>query len=195
MNAFNEEEYLELCRKFNTEGNIKDVTVRYESPYYFNRLKNMVQKDRRGEVVFCVVRPNGKPIAITCSEYPENTYRIPTGGIGHHEDIVAAVYREVKEELGLEVKIRSFAGVVRINFEYAMDHVMFYSYIFILDETGGRLLEDASDDEISAVREVDLPALDKIVEDLAHIPGKWKDWGQFRYVTTGAVVEYLKKNV
>lgn len=191
MNVFNETEYFNICKKLDSNANITDVTIRYDAASYFNRLKSVVQRDRRGEVVFCVIRPNGKIVAITCTEYPKGVYRIPTGGIGHEEDILAAVFREVKEELGLDVKIRSFGGVVRIRFEHEDDHVMFYSYIFILDETGGRLLEDASDDEIGDVREVDLDGLAEIVAGLGAINGKWHDWGQFRYVTSNAVFHYL----
>lgn len=193
MNLFNEDEFQYICKKFNTTDNaIKDVTIHYTSPNYFNRLKNVVQRDRRGEVVFCVIRPDGRIITVTCSDYPENTYRIPTGGIGHREDILEAIFREVKEELGLEVRIRNFAGVVRIRFEYENENVMFYSYIFILDETGGRLLEDASDDEIGGIREVGLEELKKITADLGRLNGKWQDWGRFRQVTTGAVYDFLR---
>ena len=192
MNIFNEAEYLDICKKMGSTGNITDVTIRYDMPGYFNRIKNAVQYDRRGEVVFCVVRPNGKLIAITCRDYPENIYRIPTGGIGHNEDIIQAVLREEKEELGLDVRIRSFGGVIRIRFEHGNDHVMFYSYLFILEEIGGRLLEDASDDEISGIREVDLKELKDIVRSLKEIKGKWHDWGQFRYVTTNAALLYLE---
>jgi ADP-ribose pyrophosphatase YjhB (NUDIX family) len=192
MNVFNEAEFYDICRRLGCDGAIKDVTVRYSTPNYFNRIRNVVQRDRRGEVVFCVIRPDGRIIATTCSEYPENIYRIPTGGIGHDEDIRDAIFREVREELGLEVRIRSFAGVVRIRFEYNDSFVMFYSYIFILDETGGRLLEDASDDEISGIREVDLAGLERIAAGLDSIKGKWHDWGRFRYITTSAVLGYLK---
>lgn len=193
MNQFNEEEFRYICKKYST-GNtaVKDITIRYASPNYYNRLKSVVQRDRRGEVVFCVIRPGGRIITVTCSEYPENVYRIPTGGVGHREDAVEAIFREVKEELGLEVRIRSFAGVVRIRFEHENDSVMFYSYIFILDETGGRLLEDASDDEISDVREVGLDELERIAKDLGCLSGKWQDWGKFRQITTGAVLNFLK---
>ncbi len=192
MNVFNEAEFNNICRKLGSDGTIRDVTVRYTAPGYFNRIRNVVQRDRRGEVVFCVIRPDGSIITVTCSEYPENIYRIPTGGIGHEENIIDAIFREVKEELGLEVRIRSFAGVLRTRFEYNDDFVMFYSYIFILDEIGGRLLEDASDDEISSIREVDLSGLEIIAADLDSIKGKWHDWGKFRYITTSAVLRYLK---
>jgi len=192
MNVFNEAEFNDICTKLGASGTIKDVTVRYETPGYFNMIKSMVHRDRRGEVVFCVVRPNGKIITTTCREYPEGIYRIPTGGIGHNEDILNAVFREIREELGLDVSIRSFAGVIRIRFEYKDESTMFYSYIFILDEVGGRLLKDASDDEISGIREADLGDLEAIVRSLGSISGKWHDWGRFRYITSNAVLSYLR---
>ena len=191
MNAFNECEFDDICKRLGSNGSIADMTVKCESSGYFNQIRSAVRHDRRGEVVFCVVRPNGKIISITCDEYPRGIYRIPTGGVCYGEDIINAVFREIKEELGLDARIRSFAGVVRIRFEHGGDSEMFYSYIFILDEIGGHLLEDASDDEISAIREVDLDELEEIVAELGAIKGKWHDWGQFRYITSDAVRRYL----
>lgn len=205
MNAFNKKEIMVLCEKFNKKYKesptsiseersefAEDVTVRYINSSFFNKVKASVHRDRRGEVVFCVIRTDGSIITVTCSEYPRGIFRIPTGGIGHGEDIVSAVYREVKEELGLDVEIDEFAGVVRIRFEHAEEHFMFYSYIFILAEKGGRLLLDASDDEISEVREVSIDELSDIVEALNNIQGKWSDWGKFRYVTSKAVLNILR---
>jgi len=192
MNVFNEAEFKNICKRLDTHAPVMDVTIRYESQSYFNRIKSVVQKDRRGEVVFCVVRPNGKIIAITCKEYPKGVYRIPTGGIGQNEDVIEAIYREVKEELGLDVEISAFAGVIRIRFEHKNEYIMFYSYVFILNEIGGELLRDASDDEISEVMEVDLDGLERIVRTLGEVRGKWEDWARFRLVTSGAVLNYLR---
>jgi 8-oxo-dGTP diphosphatase len=194
MNRFNEGEFREICRKFNSEAYAKDVVIKYEKSSYFNRIKNSVQHDRRGEVVFCVIRPNGRIITTTCSEYPDGVFRIPTGGVGYKENIIDAVYREIKEELGLEVEIISFAGVLKIKFMHNNDSVMFYSYIFIVREKGGNLLKDASDNEISEVREVNLEDLKDIVYLLDNIEGRWSDWGKFRYKTSKAVLDYLKKS-
>lgn len=193
INIFNELEFKEISEKLNTSPVIRDVTIEYANSSYFNKLKTSVRRDRRGEVVFCVIRPNGRIIAITCEEYPEGIFRIPTGGIGHEEDIIGAVHREVMEELGLTVEIRRFCGVMRIRFVHASQSVMFYSYVFILAETGGRLLEDASDDEVSAISEIGLDELEKIVDELGNIQGKWKDWGKFRHVTSGAVLDFLRQ--
>lgn len=192
MNIFNEAEFKGICKRLDTDAPVKDVIIRYQSKSYFNRIKSVVHSDRRGEVAFCVVRPNGKIIVITCKDYPKNIFRIPTGGIGHNEDILGAIYREVKEELGLDVEISAFAGVIRIRFEYKNENIMFYSYVFILNELGGELLKDASDDEISEVMEVDLDGLERIVHSLGKVKGKWEDWARFRHITSGAVLNYLR---
>jgi 8-oxo-dGTP diphosphatase len=192
MNIFNEAEFKGICRKFGTDAPIKDIIIRYQSKSYFNRIKSVVHSDRRGEVVFCVVRPNGMIIVITCKDYPRNIFRIPTGGIGHNEDILEAIYREVKEELGLDAEISAFAGVIRIRFEYRNENIMFYSYVFILNEVGGNLLKDASDDEISEVMEVDLDGLELVVHSLGKVKGKWEDWARFRRTTSEAVLNYLR---
>lgn len=191
MNRFNDKEFMELCQRLNAEPHIEEVTINYENKGFFNKIKKSVEKDRRGEVVFCVRRPNGKIIVVTCNEYPDGVFRIPTGGIGHEEDIIQAVYRETEEELGLKVDIESFAGVLKIKFENSGETVMFYSYLFILREKGGKLLADAIDDEISEIKELDVDGLRQVGEALLNIKGKWSDWGRFRYETTMAIYRYL----
>lgn len=194
MNRFDEKEFRDICKKLRAKPTVREATISYEQSSFFNKVKTSVVLDRRGEVVFCVIRPSGKVIAVTCDEYPEGVFRIPTGGIGKNEDIVDAVFRETKEELGLETEIVSFAGVLKIRLEHGDDSVMFYSYIFIMRETGGSLLKDASDDEISEVKEVDLKELESIVDKLKNIKGRWSDWGRFRYESSKAVLDYLKES-
>lgn len=190
---FNEKEYLNLCKRFDIEPVYEEIDLRIDNKSYFERMKDLVSNDRRGEVVFCVVRPNGKIIAVTCEDYPEDIYRIPTGGLGYEEDIIGAVNREVKEELGLDVKIIKFGGVIKIKFIHENESFMFYSYLFILKEVSGRLLLDALEDEISEIREVALDELEIVVEKLNNIKNRWKDWGKFRYTTSKAIVEILKE--
>lgn len=194
MNGFNEKEFEDLKASYNPKAYCREVKICYESESFFNKMKKSIETDRRGEVVFCVIRPSGKVIAVTCSEYPEGVFRIPTGGINYNEDIVPAVFRETAEELGISAEIRGFAGVLKIRFEYGNESEMFYSYIFIMKELGGRLLEDASDDEVSEVAEAGLSKLSEIADRLLKIKGSWSEWGRFRHATTGAVLEYLKEN-
>lgn len=193
MNIFNKKEFQNICDKLNAQPVIMDRTLKFDNSGYFNKLKNSIEHDRRGEAAFCVIRPSGKIIVVTCKEYPAGIYRIPTGGIGYGEDIVSAVFREAKEELGLETAIEKFCGVIRIRFEHRGESLMFYSYLFILKEVSGNLLADASDDEVSEVREVDLTELEEISRSLNNISGKWRDWGRFRHLTTEAVREALRE--
>jgi 8-oxo-dGTP diphosphatase len=191
VNTFNKNEFIDISRRFGRNAWIKDLVFENVNTSYFNKIKTSVKRDRRGEVVFCVIRPNGKIITVSCSEYPKGIFRIPTGGIHKNEDIVQALYREVLEELGLKVEITEFAGVLRIRFKNGKETVPFYSYVFILLEKSGRLLKDAIDDEISEVMEVDVEGLAQTAKKLESITGKWSDWGRFRGSTTKAVYEHL----
>lgn len=190
-NVFNEKEFLDICNELGAEPKVREITIEYASEGYFNKMKEAVGKDRRGEVVFCVKRPGGKFITVRSKEYPAGIFRIPTGGIGHRENIVEAVFRETKEELGLETSILSFEGVLKTRFQHGKEHVMFYSYLFIMEEKGGKLLEDATDDEVSEIREVDLTQLKETALELLKIENRWKDWGKFRYESTNAIAECL----
>lgn len=192
MNRFNEDEFNKICEKFNVKPYAEEININYTNSSFFNKVKKSVDNDRRGEVVFCVIRPNGNIITVTCEEYPQGIFRIPTGGIGHNEDIVKAVFRETREELGIDVEITDFIGVLKLKFIHGTESVMFYSYLFVLKETGGRLLVDASDDEISEIKEVNIEELEIVVNSLNNIQGRWRDWGKFRYETTNAILRYLK---
>jgi 8-oxo-dGTP pyrophosphatase MutT (NUDIX family) len=170
----------------------KDLEIPYESRHFWRRARDLVSKDRFGEVVFGVERPNGKIIAVSSPEYPAGVFRIPTGGIFYGEDILDAVKREVREELGLIASVRHFAGVLRIRFTHGGDAVPFYSFLFHLKEESGNLLTDATDDEVSEVMEAGPEDLDRMADNLLHIREEWRDWGRFRHATTHAMAVYLK---
>ena len=170
----------------------KDVDITYNNQFLWNRANDLVQKDRFGEVVFAVERPNGKIIVVTSKEYPKGVFRVPTGGIHYGEDIVGAVYREVKEELGLQAIIHQLFGILRIHFLHEGKSLPFYSFLFHVKETGGRLLLDATDDEVSDTMELDPEGLENTSRQLLTIQEDWKDWGRFRHSTTCAVAEYMK---
>lgn len=180
-----------LKEKINKNAEIKYYKILCNDDTYFNKVNEAIKTDRFGEVVFAVERPNGRIIVITCDEYPDGVYRIPTGGIAYGEDIEKAAFREVKEELGLEVDIISFIGLAVITFMHKDKGINFYSFLFHLRETGGRLLEDATDNEVSAIKEADRLVFEEVVQKLQCLPGKWKDWGVFRYVTTKEMADYF----
>jgi len=189
VNIFNGEEFSELRKTLNENAKEIEYSLEYARDDFLNRMKDLVNRDRRGEVVFGVVRPNGKLILVTCEEYPEGIFRVPTGGINYGEDILKAVQRETMEELGLKTEILSFGGVIKIRFACNNDSEMFYCYLFLLKEVSGKLLEDATDIEVSKVIEADYTNICKAANTLDNIEGSWADWGKFRSVTTKAIAE------
>lgn len=193
MKTFDEKEFEEIKNKFNKKAYLRNITIKCIGSSFFTKMKKSAANNRRGEVVFCVIRPNGKIVTITRDVYPAGIFRIPSGGVAYGEDITEAVSREVKEELGIDIEITGFPGAFIIRFEYEKESTMFFSYLFILKETKGRLLIDASDDEISEVKEAGMEEFEAIVSRLRDIEGEWRDWGRFRYETSNAIMEYLKK--
>lgn len=193
--GFNRNEFSKIAQKLNNNAYIKDVDFVCSRKSFFERMQKNIQTDRRGETVFAVVRPDGEIITVTCSEYPEGIFRIPTGGLNYDENITEGVHREVLEELGLKSEISDFAGVLKIKIIFEEDFIMFYSYVFIMREISGELLKDATDQEVSEVKLVGLTELSAVADKLMNIEGVWHDWGRFRYITTRAVYEYLSGNV
>jgi len=191
MNTFNEKEYIQLCEKYKGKQQIKEVTLKIANERYFNYFKNATKRDRRGEVVFCVIK-NKKIITIKSEEYPKGVFRIPTGGIDYNEDIVKALFREVKEELGIDVKIISFKGVIKWTMYHKKQQVNFYSYLFILEYINGNLLIDALEDEVSEVKLCTIKELNYVSQYLLTLVSFWNDWGRFRHETTNFV--YLALN-
>lgn len=192
MNIFNKEEFDAIREKLNNNAVEIEHTLSFPGDNFLNRMKSLVLKDRRGEVVFGVIRPDGKLILVTCDEYPKGIYRVPTGGINYGEDVLEAVKRETMEELGLVTEIVNFGGVVKLRFTHGDDSEMFYCYLFLLKELSGRLLEDATDAEVSQVMEAEYDDIIKACEKLNNIEGRMSDWGKFRAVTTNAIAQMYK---
>ncbi|MDD5602690.1 MAG: NUDIX domain-containing protein [Eubacteriales bacterium] len=175
-------------------ASVRDVILSLETHDFYNKMKKGYDNGRTGEVVFAVIRPNGKIIAVTCDGYPEGVYRIPSGGTGKGEDPVSAVQREVKEELGLEIAAPELIEVLNIRFVCGRENFNFTSHIFIAAETGGRLMSDATDNEIGGVRELDagnIAEFQEMVGKLGSVQGRWNDWGRFRQLSSGAVLRYF----
>jgi hypothetical protein len=54
-------------------------------------------------------------------------------------------------------------------------------------------LIDATDDEVSEIKEADKNELSAIVDSLNNIQGEWNDWGKFRFASSNMVLNYLKQ--
>ncbi len=162
---------------------------------FFDPIK---RPDRFGEVCMVVRRPSGTLLLTTKDFYPGRAFRLPTGGIAHGEGILDALLRETHEETGLAAEVRRFLAWIDYEGSGA-GRVVFHTFAFLLDETGGTLGSLDPHERIAAYREIvpeELPRvadrLDSVTSQLSsEIEGDWADWGHFRAVVHRAVAEAL----
>lgn len=153
--------------------------------------------DRVGEVCMVIRRPNGKLLLSIKSIYPRGAYRLPTGGVGPGEAIIAALFREVNEETGLTCRLRRFLSL--ISYHVAGEKApVFHTFAFLLDEAGGTLGALDESELIEEYIEIEPSELPRVAERLEALPegdrgivGSWRDWGKFRAVVHRAVHEAL----
>lgn len=186
-----ESSFEEVNRQFGGEGMLRRVKLNFVSKKFFEDFKQLIESDRWGEVAFCVQRKNGKHIVIRSQSYPKGVYRVPTGGIRYGEQVSHALYREIGEELGLTVDDPRFLGGVLYDICYRKEQLNFISFVFRLKETGGTILEDATEQEIHEFSEADKEMLSSICRNLETNRGSWQDWCQFRLQTTSFLLPYL----
>lgn len=152
--------------------------------------------ERRAEVCMVIRRPSGKLIAMTKPFYAGRVYRFPTGGIERNESVEEALRREVAEETGLTTEVSRFLG--HIEYFKPAGRRVFETYVFLLDELGGRL---GSRDwfEVMSFKDVELselPAMAASLEGLPELPSRefgdtWKAWGEFRAIAVRTIHQAL----
>jgi ADP-ribose pyrophosphatase YjhB (NUDIX family) len=185
---------------------IAELSQRYGEPRAVDALIHdgfddpIRRRDRYGEVLMAVRRPNDKVLVAIKTFYPRGAYRLPTGGIHHGERILDAVVRETHEETGLETVIRRFLATISYRGRSSGAAVpLFHTFAFLLDEVGGTLGALDTSERIEAWREMS-PAelhdqaavLEQIAtEGTAGIGGSWADWGRFRAVAHRVVADAL----
>jgi 8-oxo-dGTP pyrophosphatase MutT (NUDIX family) len=159
------------------------------------------RKDRFGEVLMAVQRPNRKLLVAIKTFYPRGAYRLPTGGIHHGESILDALVRETKEETGLDTAVRQFLAAIAYRGRSSPTAPpLFHTFAFLLDELGGTLGAIDTEEQIEDWREMassELRAQANVLESLTtegkkSIGGSWADWGRFRAIAHRAVADALE---
>jgi 8-oxo-dGTP pyrophosphatase MutT (NUDIX family) len=159
------------------------------------------RKDRFGEVLMAVRRPNGRLLVAIKTFYPRGAYRLPTGGIHHGERILDALVRETKEETGLETAVRRFLATVAYRGRSSLTAPpLFHTFAFLLDELSGTLGALDTDEQIEDWREMstaEVRAQAEVLENLTTegkkgIGGSWADWGRFRAIAHRVVADSLE---
>jgi 8-oxo-dGTP pyrophosphatase MutT (NUDIX family) len=186
---------------------IKQLARRYGEPRHIDATINdgfddpIRRKDRFGEVLMAVRRPNGKLLVAIKTFYPRGAYRLPTGGIHHGERILDALVRETHEETGLETSVQRFLATIAYRGRSSPSAPpLFHTFAFVLDELGGTLGALDTDEQIEDWREMtpdELRAQAAVLDNLTTegkkgIGGSWSDWGRFRSIAHRAVADALE---
>ena len=157
-------------------------------------------RDRYGEVCMVVRRPSGHLLAAKKTFYPTNGHRLLTGGIHPGEPVLAALLREVHEETGLEVAVSRFLVAAAYHLPEQRASPLFYTFAFLLDETGGTLGCLDPDEQLDYFREIIPDELPERAEFLAHLSDdyspdlgvEWSEWGRFRAIIHQLIWQILR---
>jgi len=145
---------------------------------------------RRGEVIFVVERPAGV-ILHTKDIYPSGTYRLPSGGVSWGESVLSALHREVREEMGLEIEVKRFLGLLEYQFRCQEEALPFVSYVFLVRGGKGELIPQDEEERILSFRQVTVAELAAVADSLRAVEEDWRDWGEFRAIAHDFVVEMM----
>ncbi len=146
--------------------------------------------DRRGEVIFVVERTGGL-ILHSKDTYPPGTYRLPSGGVGWGESVLSALHREVREEMGLEIEVERFLGLLEYEIRCKEEMLPFVSYVFLVRGGKGELIPQDEEEHITSFRQVPAAELAEVADSLRGIEEDWRDWGEFRALAHDLVVETI----
>lgn len=190
-----------------TVREIRELARRYGEPRHIDATIDdgfadpIRRKDRFGEVLMAVRRPNGKLLVAIKTFYPRGAYRLPTGGIHHGELVHEALLRETREETGLDTYVRRFLATIAYRARSSPTAApLFHTFAFLIDELGGTLGTLDTDEQVEDWREM-TPAELRIQADVLEglttegkksIGGSWADWGRFRAVAHRAVADALE---
>lgn len=185
----NPEEIEELARQYGpVERRSYSLEMGRKSFEYWRRA---LAEKRRGEVVFVVKRPTGL-ILHTKDFYPPATYRLPSGGVRWGESVLSALHREAREEMGLEIEVERFLGLLEYEFCCQEETIPFVSYVFLIREAGGELAPRDKEERILSFCQVPVAELSAVADSLRAMQEDWRDWGEFRAIAHDFVVEIMR---
>ncbi len=146
--------------------------------------------NRRAEVVFAIQDPCGKLWLHTKAHYPQNLFRLPSGGINFTEDVEAALFREIGEETGLATSVDRFVGVLEYFFHNGAAVAPFASYVFLLHSEGGNPCPN-DDEGITAFRLIDPNQLPVVARELRRLPAGRNVWGAWRALAMDMIYDAM----
>ncbi|MCE2468662.1 MAG: NUDIX hydrolase [Caldilineaceae bacterium] len=186
------------------------VELDVDDPFLTAYPQNLLRDGRVAEVCYLLYRgqPQTGVLLHTKSYYPEQAYRLPTGGLAPGEDPVAGVVREVAEETGLEVReepaglrtgcIADFAGLLTYGFRHRRleREFTFASFMFAIQAPDD--MEPQVVDETEQIAgwvwcpPADLHRVAAKLRGLKDSTLDWADWGRFRAAVHAEAARYLE---
>lgn len=149
---------------------------------------------RRGEIVLVVPRQGGRILLHTKPHYPEDVYRLPTGGIRFDEDAADAAKREGYEEIGFKPKELRLLAVLDNVFWVNGERVEYPSFVFETQALKGKPNPTDPDEPISGFRSVDADELRVVANMLAGLPMEWREWGRFRAASHAWLADRMRRH-
>lgn len=184
----NSEEIEELARQYGPiERRSYSLEVGGKSFEYW---REELAKKRQGEVVLVIKQPGGL-ILHSKDFYPAGTYRLPSGGVKWGESVLHALHREAQEEMGLEIEVERFLGVLEYELRCQGETMPFVSYVFLVRGDRGEPVPQDKEEHILSFCHVPVGELSAVVDNLRALKGDWRDWGEFRAIAHDFVVEMM----
>lgn len=150
--------------------------------FQFFRNSVKVKRTRRGEVVLLLENPGGKVLVHTKGHYPQEVYRLPTGGIKYHETVFNGFYREIDEETGLLADFVQFLGIITYVFHSGKHTLPFISYIFRVNVDDDQPRVKDFSENITDFKWIPAAELKDIARKLESLQDSWSDWGAMRAI-------------
>jgi ADP-ribose pyrophosphatase YjhB (NUDIX family) len=183
------------------EGELHQLSVAYGQPeirtvglagdkYLFSTRLNR-SRNKRGEVVLVIERPEQCVLLHRKSWYEPGVYRLLSGTIDWDEAVETALERELMEETSLSLGTTHFLGILDCVISYDYQEVAFVSYIFQLSRTEGVLKLPKDSEDISDFRDVAIAELPAVAENLRNVPSPRAGWGRWRALAHDFVYEML----
>ncbi|MDE0672449.1 MAG: NUDIX hydrolase [Caldilineaceae bacterium] len=187
------------------------VSLEVDDPFLTVYPQNLLRDGRVAEVCYLLYRgqPQAGILLHTKSYYPEQAYRLPTGGLAPGEDPVAGVVREVAEETGLKVReepaelrtgcIADFAGLLTYGFRHRrLDREFtFASFMFAIqapDDMEPQVVDET--EQIAGWAWCPPDDLHRVAANLCGLKDStpdWADWGRFRAAVHTAAALYFEE--
>ena len=194
MSRVDEQELEQLAVAYG-QPEIRMIEIEGDEYLFSTRLHR--SRNRRGEVVLAIERPDRCVLLHRKGWYEPGVYRLLSGGISRDEAVATALARELEEETGLTLDTTHFLGLLDCHIHYSPFairrslEVSFVSYVFYLSRTEGVLRLPQTAEDITEFRDVPLADLPAVAEELRHVAPPRTGWGRWRALAHDFVYEML----